>query len=249
MPHQTFFNLPEEKRQQILQVALDEFSENDYENVSISRMVARAGIAKGSFYQYFADKEDLYAYLLEMLTDAKRKFMSLDHPDPTHIGIFAYLRWMAKAGLGFQLAYPQLSKLAVRAANANFFPKAFDMSAREQTHEFYRRLVAVGQQQGDIAPDVDPQVAAVIFDGSLTSISRFLLDKIARGEIVLKLDGENLFDLPEVRAIFNTAVDLVEHGMRGTGRQQESRRESTANGAGREGTRAENMKEMRGVNE
>jgi TetR/AcrR family transcriptional regulator len=249
MPHQTFFNLPEEKRQQILQVALDEFAENDYDNVSISRMVARAGIAKGSFYQYFADKEDLYAYLLGMLADAKKEFMSLDHPDPAHIGIFAYLRWMAEAGLTFQLEYPQLSKLAVRATNANFFPKEFDMSAREQTQEFYRRLVAVGQQQGDIAPDVDPQVAAVIFDGSLTSISRFLLDKIARGEIILKLEGENLFDLPEVKVIFNTAVDLVEHGMRGTGRRRESRHDSTANGAGKEASRDDRKQEMRSVNE
>ena len=124
MPHQTFFNLPEDKRQQILQVAIDEFAENDYDNVSISRIVTRTGIAKGSFYQYFADKEDLYAYLLGMLAEAKREFMSLDHPDPSHVGIFAYLRWMAEVGVAFQLAYPQLSKIAVRATNANFFPKA-----------------------------------------------------------------------------------------------------------------------------
>jgi TetR/AcrR family transcriptional regulator len=214
VPQQTFFNLAEEKRQQILQVAIDEFAENDYENVSISRIVARAGIAKGSFYQYFTDKEDLYAYLLELLAQAKTEFMSLDHPDPNHVGIFAYLRWMAEMGVAFQMAHPQLSKIAVRAANASFFPRAFDVSAREATHAFYRRLVEVGQQQGDIAPDVDPQVAAVIFDGALTSISRYLLDKIARGQIVLKLDGANLFDLPEVKLIFNTAVDLIEHGMR-----------------------------------
>jgi TetR/AcrR family transcriptional regulator len=235
VPQQTFFNLPEEKRQQILQVAIEEFSENDYDNVSISRMVARAGIAKGSFYQYFADKEDLYAYLLGLLADAKREFMSLDHPDPSHVGIFAYLRWMAEAGVAFQLAHPQLSKLAVRATNANFFPRAFDMSAREQTQAFYRRLVEVGQLQGDIASDIDPQVAAVVFDGSLTSISRYLLDKIARGEIVLKLDGANLFDLPEVKAIFNAAVDLVEYGMRGNGQR---RRNDESHGVVREEMRS-----------
>lgn len=220
VPLQTFFNLPEEKRQQILQVAIDEFAENDYDTVSISRIVARAGIAKGSFYQYFADKEDLYAYVLGLLAEAKTQFMSLDHPDPNHAGIFAYLRWLSEVGVAFQLAHPQLSKVAVRAANANFFPKAFDMSAREQTQEFYRRLVEVGQAQGDIAPGVDPEVAAVMFDGMMTSVSRFLLDKITRGEIVLKFDEATLFDLPDVKAIFTTAVDLLEYGMRGYGRGQ-----------------------------
>jgi TetR/AcrR family transcriptional regulator len=218
VPQQTFFNLPDEKRQQILQVAMDEFAENDYDKVSISRMVARAGIAKGSFYQYFADKEDLYGYLLGLLAEAKTEFMSLDHPDPNHVGIFAYLRWLTEVGVAFQLAHPQLSKIAVRAANANFFPKAFDMSAREQTQAFYRRLVEVGQAQGDIAPGVDPQVAAVMFDGMMTSVSRFLLDKIARGEIVLNFDEATLFDLPDVKTIFTTAVDLLEYGMRGYGR-------------------------------
>lgn len=215
MPQQTFFNLPEEKRQQILQVAIDEFAENDYDNVSISRIVARAGIAKGSFYQYFTDKEDLYAHLLDLLTAAKVAYMSLDHPDPDHVGIYAYLRWMAEVSVAFQLQHPKLSQIAARAANANFFPKAFDMSAREQTQAFYRRLVEVGQQQGDIAPEIDSQVAAVMFDGVMTNISRFLLDKIARGEIVLNPADENLFDTMQVKKLFTMAVDMIEYGMRG----------------------------------
>ncbi len=219
MPQQTFFNLPEEKRQQILQVVIDEFAENDYESVSISRIVARAGIAKGSFYQYFKDKEDLYTYLLDLMVEAKKEVLSLDRPDPNHVGIFAYLRWMAEAGVAVQLAHPQLSKIAVRAANANFFPKAFDLSAREATQVFYQRLVEVGQQQGDIAPDVDVKVAAIVFEGAMSSVSRYLLDQVTSGAIVLKPEEENLFDLPAVKAIFTTAVDLLEQGM-GSGRRQ-----------------------------
>lgn len=214
MPQQTFFNLPEEKRRQILQVAIDEFAENDYDTVSISRIVAQAGIAKGSFYQYFTDKEDLYAYLLEMVTQAKTSYLSLDHPDPNHVGIYAYLRWMAEIGVSFQLAHPQLSKIAARAAISRFFPTAFDRSAREQTLAFYRRLVEVGQQQGDIAPEFDLEVAAVICDGLMNSISRLMLDKIGSGEIALNLDDEASFDLPAVRRIFNVMIDVLEHGMR-----------------------------------
>jgi TetR/AcrR family transcriptional regulator len=217
VPHQTFFNLPEEKRQQILQVAIDEFAENDYDNVSISRIVARAGIAKGSFYQYFADKEDLYGYVLGLLAKAKTDFMSLDHPDPNHIGIFAYLRWMAEVGVAFQMAYPQFSKIAVRAANVNFFPRPFNASIREQTIAFYRRLVEVGQAQGDIDSTIDPAIAAVIFDGALTRIGNYMLDKFASGEIPLKLEGDDMFNMPEITKIFTAAVDLLEYGMRKQG--------------------------------
>ena len=36
-----------------------------------------------------------------------------------------------------------------------------------------------------VAPEIDPRIAAVIFDGALTSISNYLLDKFASGEIAL----------------------------------------------------------------
>ena len=53
MPKDTFFNLPEDKRALICKVALEEFGEYTFDQASINRIVAKAGIAKGSFYQYF----------------------------------------------------------------------------------------------------------------------------------------------------------------------------------------------------
>ena len=121
--------------------------------------------------------------------------------------------------MAFQIAYPQFSKIAVRAANVNFL-RPFNVNMRGQTLAFYRRLVEVGQAQGDIDPEIDPAVAAVIFDGALTSIGSYMLDKFASGEIPLKLDGDDMFNMPQITTIFSAAVDLLEHGMRSTGRSQ-----------------------------
>ena len=213
MPNQTFFNLPDEKRQQILQVAIDEFADNDYDSASISRVVARAGIAKGSFYQYFADKEDLYAYLLGMVTEAKTRFLSLDHPDPQHIGIFAYLRWTGEVGLAFELTYPKLTRIGVRAVNAGKFPKAFDAQVREATRTFYRQLVEVGRQQGDIAANVDPELAAVIFDAVLDHVGRYILDRMTTAEIVVGQADRAFLDQPEVKELLAQTVSILEHGL------------------------------------
>jgi AcrR family transcriptional regulator len=64
MPKDTFFNLPADKRALIRDVAISEFARYSYDAASINRMVAEAGIAKGSFYQYFEDKRDLFLYLM-----------------------------------------------------------------------------------------------------------------------------------------------------------------------------------------
>ena len=64
MPSKVFFNLKEEKKERILKSAIDEFSKCIYEEVQVKRIVESAGIARGSFYQYFEDIEDLLRYLL-----------------------------------------------------------------------------------------------------------------------------------------------------------------------------------------
>ena len=63
MPTSTFFHLPEEKREKLLQAARREFARAPYADVSINRIIHAAGIPRGSFYMYFADKEDLFLFL------------------------------------------------------------------------------------------------------------------------------------------------------------------------------------------
>lgn len=65
MPRETFLRLPEEKRTRFLNAAWEEFTRTSFADVSINRIVHRAGIPRGSFYQYFADKGDLFIYLME----------------------------------------------------------------------------------------------------------------------------------------------------------------------------------------
>lgn len=62
---ETFLRLPEEKRRRFLDAAWEEFSNARFTDVSVNQIVRRAGIPRGSFYQYFAGKDDLFAYLLE----------------------------------------------------------------------------------------------------------------------------------------------------------------------------------------
>ena len=64
MPTSTFFNLPPPKREKLLHAAIVEFARRPYGEVSINRIIQGAEIPRGSFYQYFSDKEDLFYYLL-----------------------------------------------------------------------------------------------------------------------------------------------------------------------------------------
>ncbi len=63
MPKTTFQNLPEEKRRRILAAISREIARVPFEDTSINRIVQDAGIPRGSFYQYFEDRDDLFQYM------------------------------------------------------------------------------------------------------------------------------------------------------------------------------------------
>ena len=68
MATETFLRLPEEKRIRFINAAWEEFLRVPFEEVSINKIVMKARIPRGSFYQYFADKRELFYDLLgEML--------------------------------------------------------------------------------------------------------------------------------------------------------------------------------------
>lgn len=225
MPKQTFYNLPDEKRRRILDVAIDEFAENDYHNASISRLVDRAGIAKGSFYQYFEDKEDLYRHLLGLMAQEKQHFLESEPPDP-QMGIFAYLRWLAREGVRFELSHPRLSQVAYRAVTGEGYPPSFVEQYKEQGLAFFRKLVAQGKAQGDIAPQIDEDLAAFIFNTIFTELGRYILQRFPQRPAPAQGRMEDLrgfFETDEVQAVFGQTLTILEHGMASNGRPQGSK--------------------------
>ncbi|MEM6404361.1 MAG: TetR/AcrR family transcriptional regulator, partial [Cyanobacteria bacterium P01_D01_bin.116] len=92
MSSQTFFNLPQIKRQNIANAAIAEFANHSYESASISAIVNRAAIAKGSFYQYFKDKQDLYLYLVDQGLEVRNAFIAKANLPSVQSGFFVYLR-------------------------------------------------------------------------------------------------------------------------------------------------------------
>lgn len=75
MPKETFFNLNSEKRKKIEEAILEEFSKTPIEKASISNIITNANIPRGSFYQYFEDKEDAIKYIIENFIETEQKKM------------------------------------------------------------------------------------------------------------------------------------------------------------------------------
>ena len=213
MPKQTFFNLPDDKREQILDVVIDEFAENDYANVSISRIVANAGIAKGSFYQYFDDKDDLYSYLFDLIVEAKAEMFSLNQPDPQHIGIFAYMRWILRNSVQFELKHPRFSKIGYRMMKGGAQANVLMSRSQGRQQQFYQQLVILGKQQGDIASDIDSEVGAYILEMLISDLGRFMIERTLREQGEEQFGQTPFFEIPKNKQMFEQTLRILEFGM------------------------------------
>ena len=97
MPKSTFYNLNEEKREKIKRALKKEFTKHTFEKASISNMIEEANIPRGSFYQYFEDKEDALKYIIEdFLNDEKEEIKKLLIPNDgdiflTTLDLYSYI--------------------------------------------------------------------------------------------------------------------------------------------------------------
>ena len=97
MPKSTFYNLNIEKREKIEKAIRNEFGKKSFSKASISNIIEEANIPRGSFYQYFEDKEDAIKYVIsnfiEMEKRQMKKILEENNGDifETAIGIYQYI--------------------------------------------------------------------------------------------------------------------------------------------------------------
>ncbi|EZP77250.1 TetR family transcriptional regulator [Parageobacillus genomosp. 1] len=67
--YSAFEKQPQEKKDLIIKVAIEEFVKNGYEKTSTDVITSRAGISKGILFHYFKSKKNLYLYLVNYVKD------------------------------------------------------------------------------------------------------------------------------------------------------------------------------------
>jgi TetR/AcrR family transcriptional regulator len=218
MPKPTFLNLPDEKRNRIVELALDEFSTHPYRQASLSRIVARAGIAKGSMYQYFENKLDLYQWLVTEEVERRRnEWLQGNGSDAdTDAGLFATLERMVLTGVGFTLAHPRLARLAASAMEPTADEELRELHGtlrREQIDGLTDRIRAA-QAAGEIR-NVDARSLAHFIDALVVrGTTNAVLDRLGLGIHEFLANDRPTLSEVEWRALVQQALDLIRNGIR-----------------------------------
>lgn len=207
MPKQTFLNLPEEKRRTFLAIALDEFAHNDYNTASVSKIVEKAGIAKGSVYQYFEDKQDLFMYLLEVANQEMMGVIQQTPPPNPNADFFETLRWQMSVTVQASLKYPVHAQLARRAYSAPLpFRDAILEKTKKVREEHFQAMVASAQTDGYLDPNLDPAIVSFMIQGLMSDLGSFLQAKFGKRK-------RDWVSLPEVGEVFDQVIEVLKRGL------------------------------------
>lgn len=163
------------RRQQILQAAIEIFGRSNFDDTSISEIARRAGVAEGTIYQYFKNKQDLFFSIprektktfsaqldlyLKGVTDAREK-----------------IRKFAWYYLHFFRTNPDYARSLMLEMRVS---KAFARSGSYKgVKRFMNQALAIlkeGQEQGVIRQDLDLYLSRHLLLGALEHVvTRWLL--------------------------------------------------------------------------
>ncbi len=211
MPKETFTNLPDHKRNRILRIAIREFAEKPYDVASISNIVREAGIAKGSFYQYFEDKQDLYRYLIELGTEERLNVIKALPAQDLSGDLFVYIRWLFQSSVYFELKEPGLAQVAYRAfVDEVPFPEMAEELRRRGPTQFFKQLLTQGVHHGDISPWADVDLAAFIMEATYYQFGRYFVQRL---NLTADADLEQTFASAEAQELLNNLIRILQKGI------------------------------------
>ncbi|NLO25378.1 MAG: TetR/AcrR family transcriptional regulator [Clostridiales bacterium] len=174
MPKDTFFNLDGAKQRKIFEAAVDEFSQRRFSEASINQVVKNAKISRGSFYQYFDNKEDLYLYTLKQIGKEKLNIISRVGELKPDADFFDGYIYMFRAALEWSIEKPKYYRIGMLM---ELDDSRFVSELRKALPEGFSMLKGMVEKDiklGRIRADVDPDlVVDIIYTLNLHILTRY----------------------------------------------------------------------------
>ncbi len=205
MPNQSFFNLSEAKRNLVISVALEEFSAASYDAASINRICKKSNIAKGSFYQYFTDKLDLYAYTMTLAIEAKISFFSTVLDQFKTLDLMEQIHLLFMKGIEFAKEHPQYAALGEQFSKENneTVRLAVIKEGDKQAESLFIQMIDHAKAKEEIDTNIDTLALSMMLQSLNGAVNEYMLDKF--GDISYKHFDEDANKLVDslLSIIFN----------------------------------------------
>lgn len=216
MPKDTFHNLPDDKRRRFVDAAMTTFASAPYDQASITSLTKAIGIAKGSFYQYFEDKFELYVWLLSEI--ASRKTQLAAENMGADGDLWERLQELYAAGLVLWREQPRLAAIVLHLDQPSREPRleALRKQRVRSATDWIRAQLEAGVREGSVRPDLDLGVATWLVHATLSDgLLRAFLDAAGVGieELVNRPQALQRLSDADLERVVTQALRYVRAGV------------------------------------
>lgn len=203
MPTPTFNNLNKAKQKRIFQAAVDEFARTDYEHAKLSHIIKQANIPRGSFYQYFEDKYDLYSYLINQIGQDKISYMSDTLKNPNKVTFLQWFKEIYKVGIKFALDNPKYVQISAHllTKKGEIYDKVMKGNI-DIALSMYQSMIKKDQELGIIKKEINTRLLAKLVLDMTLNVSTDSLSST---------DGT--FNLEEMNKQIDQIISIFEKGI------------------------------------
>lgn len=159
------------RREQILKIASELFSQKSYHDVTVDEIAAAVGVAKGTIYLYFPSKERLYLEILEDSFEAIESLLEKEiaKSDSAPLKLKKVLR------LIFEFYQMNLDVLRILSRDeTHLIREHFQFTERWRLRriKLYEKILERGQREGSFRR-INTKLVAIIIFGLVRSVMFF----------------------------------------------------------------------------
>lgn len=179
MPTQTFYNLPNDKKNQVINAAVDEFFDKGYEKMSISKMISKANIPRGSFYQYFVDKDELYKFIIiEIIGNRKSHYSTRLAGRTDEMKFIPFIRALFISGLDFYKNEPKLAAIATDflTIRNQELKKEIEGNSHKASQQFFMSMIESRKKTGEISEEIDSEMLIYLINTINATFANYFLE-------------------------------------------------------------------------
>jgi AcrR family transcriptional regulator len=165
-----------DRKREILVCAKKLFSKRGYYETHISHIIEEAKIARGTIYQYFSNKDDIFITLLEDYFTKWRNMVSIQQADIDlkKINAKAYFQHRIRQTFFFLAEDSDLCNIALRVGlglpeKVSMMVDRFDKKITDLIAED----IKIGQQFNKIRSTLDVEIAAITLTGALLRTAHY----------------------------------------------------------------------------
>ena len=170
-----FEQLPVEKQARIVNASISEFADRDYESASMNKVVERAGISKGSLFNYFRTKSSLYNHIYQMALGEVKAYLRKVRDETADLAFDERLAKIIDSGVQFITDHPRLARIYFRLIYSPQSPhrKRIVNELQSMTDEYLGDIIQDGLDRNELDDNLDKNQAIFFIDALL---NRFLKD-------------------------------------------------------------------------